>query len=292
MKRLVIALFAVIIFASSLPLAIAGAASLRVAPLEYRTTLKAGEKQKGVVDIANPDEKQPVDVTVSVQAFRQMNSNGDLEYFDDEKVASGIIPDLASFTLKPHETQRMYFLLDGTKLPSGNVFGVLMFTTKPSGNAAATAVVQNVRVGVLFSIVNGTPGDQQSEVTALDIPFWQLGGTVKGRYSIKNTGDPEKSAGFFPEATVSVSPLTQETKVTSPLVFPGIERTQNFQLETNRFGFYKISVSFAGSQQEKLVFVASWWHFIMLAVFVAAAIGGLVFWRQKRRPRVYRRHRR
>lgn len=262
----------------------AEALGLRVAPTTYQTTLKQGEKKKGVIDVTNPDDKETLVVTTSTQAFRQINSGGDLEYYDDPQVAAGLVPDFATFTLKPHETMRMYFLLDGTKLPSGNVFGALMFTTKSNVAISTTEVVSEVRVGVLFSIVNGTPSTSQATITNVDIPFWQLSGVVKGNYSVKNTGDVTKSTGFFPDVTVAMSPFSKQTIVTSPLVFPGIERTHGFEMSTGRFGFYMVTVSYGETKKEAWVFVAQPWQ-IAGILLVIAVVAGVFGWRSLRSRR-------
>lgn len=261
----------------------AEALGLRVMPTTYQATLKEGEKKKGVIDVTNPDDKETLTVTTSAQAFRQINSNGDLEYYDNPQMTGGLVSDLATFTLKPHETMRMYFLLDGTKLPSGNVFGTLMFTTKPNVAISTAEVVSEVRVGVLFSIVNGTPSASQAAITNVAIPFWQLSGAVKGNYSVKNTGDAAKSTGFFPDVAIALSPFSMQKTVTSPLVFPGIERRVAFEIPTGRFGFYRVTVSFAGSQKEAWVFVAQPWQIAGILVVIAVAAGafGWRSWRSR-----------
>lgn len=250
----------------------AHAIGLRVAPVEYRATLSESEKKKGVVDITNPHDTETIVVGVTAQGFRQINSAGDVEYYDDSRITAGLVPDFGTFSLKPHETMRMYFLLDGTKLPTGDVFAALVFRTKPVENLVATGLVNELQVGVLFSVVNGKVGDRQAEITNLDIPFWQLGGTVTGHYSIKNTSNT-KGAGFFPEVTVALNPFTRSTTVTSPLVFPGIERSKDFNLSTDRFGFYKLSISFEGSTKEQWVFVASSWHLQLIGLSILL-VGG------------------
>lgn len=253
----------------------AHAIGLRVAPVEYRATLSGNEKKKGVIDITNPDETETIVVGVVAQGFRQINSAGDVEYFDDSRISAGLIPDLTSFSLKPHETMRMYFLLDGTKLPSGDVFAALVFRTKPVENLVQTGVVNELKVGVLFSVVNGSAGDRQAEISSLNVPFWQLSGEVKGSYSVKNTSDT-KGAGFFPEVMVALNPFTRSSTVTSPLVFPGIERSKEFSLSTDRFGFYKLSVTFEGSTKEQWVFVASPWQLRLIALSVVLVAGWLL----------------
>ena len=96
------------------------AASLKVAPLEYRTTLKQGEKKKGFIDVSNPT-KETVRVRTSAQAFRQIDDNGSLQFFDNEQVSAGVLLDLDEFELGPLEAVRMYFILDSTRCVRGDL---------------------------------------------------------------------------------------------------------------------------------------------------------------------------
>src|SRR5689334_4309658 len=95
---------------------VANAATLRIAPLQYRTTLKKGETKKGFVDVNNPSNTT-VRIVTQVQAFTQIDNNGGLQFYDNEQVAQGIKPDLSTFDLGAKETLRLYFSVDGTKLP-------------------------------------------------------------------------------------------------------------------------------------------------------------------------------
>lgn len=243
--------------------------SLRVTPLHYNASLKAGERQQGVVDITNPGDTA-VTVEVSTKSFRQTNAQGDVTYYDDAQVSAGIIPDM-QFSLGPGETERMAFLLDGTKLPTGNVFGALMFATKPPANKSAVSTSTSIRLAVLFAITNGTAGDQQAEITAASIPFWQIGYTIHGIYTIKNTGDPSKSSGFFPQVAITAKPFSSTVTHDSSLVFAGISRDNQFAVPTNRFGFYKVTVSYGSSSRSSWVFIASPFALIV------AGVAGLLF---------------
>lgn len=53
----------------------ASATSLKISPLRYDTTLSAGEKKKGFVDVTNPSGSD-VHVMLTVQAFRQTDNTG------------------------------------------------------------------------------------------------------------------------------------------------------------------------------------------------------------------------
>lgn len=249
----------------------ADAMSLQLQPLDIKTTLKKGENQKGYLDIANSGA-ETIKIRTSVQAFRQINSKGDLQFYDDEKVSAGILLDESEITLGPREVFRMYYSLSGAKLPEGDISATIFFTTE---STEAGGITPAVRVGTLFHIVNGTPGSRSAEITQFSVPFFQLSGKVSGTYVVKNTSDPTKGGGFFPDVSIGISPLNQQQTITSSLVFPGVERENQFDVSTGRFGFYYVEARFGDSKHGQWVFIASLWQ-----LFAAAAIilTGLYLW--------------
>lgn len=281
MKRILMALCC--LFAGAFFVApSASAASLKVAPLEYRTSLKQGEKKKGFIDVSNPT-KETVRVTASTQAFRQTNDNGSLQFFDSEQLSAGVKLDLDEFELGPREAVRMYFILDSSRLPSGDVYGGIFFTTAPS--TPKTGVGQSVKLGTLLSIVNGTPGQRDAEVTGLAIPWLQLSDRVSGTYSIKNVADPKKATGFYPTVQIQASPFGEAKKQVGKLTFAGITRTNEFTLKTLPIGIYQVSVGYTGSVKSTWVVVASPPALILLAVMLVAVGVGVRAYKAFRKNR-------
>ena len=258
--------------------------TLRIQPLEYRTTLASGEAKKGCVDISNPD-KQPVTVTMSAQAFRQVSDDGVIEFYDNEQVKAGVLPDLTTFDLLPGETIRLFFILDGSRLPSGDVFAALLATAQTTGDAPGTE--QTIRVGTLLSIVNGTPGSHQAAITDVSIPFWQFGRELEGRYTIKNTADRAQATGFYPTVTISIEPFGVSKQHQGKLVFAGISRTEPFTVSAERFGLYKVAVSHLGMEKAQWVFMATGGavKVALSGVVVALLIGVISVWFLRRRQR-------
>jgi len=232
--------------------------SLKIQPLLYEEQLQKGEVKKGFVDISNPTGQQ-VTVKTSVEAFRQIDNKGNLEFFESDEVTAGITPDYKSFTLKPREAQRMVFQIDGNKLPSGDVFGALFFTTKPVGSS----VKQSVRVGTLFVLENGTPGSRKAEVTELEVPFLHIGSFVKGKYAIKNQAKSGEATGFTPRVDIQASPFGATKSQNSSLLFAGRERDNVFTYETQLFGLYRLSASYKDSSQSRWVLLLPVWSIIV-----------------------------
>jgi len=249
------------------------ALSLKMQPLIYKDTLKPGEKKKGFVDISNPSASK-VRLKTSVQAFRQTDDQGSLQFYDNKQVAAGITPDVDEFELGPREAIRMYFLIDGSKLPSGDVFGALFVSVVPGQTVGATS---SVRLGTLFSLTNGTPGAHNAEITSLQVPFWQFGDTIQGSYRIKNVAKQGESTGFFPTVSIAIRPFDQQINQQGKLVFAGRERENNFQIPASRIGFYKVSVVYGDSRQSKLVFMATgYWLWMIFAVFAAVLLALMI----------------
>ena len=258
------------------------ALSLKMQPAIYIDTLQKGEKKKGFVDISNPMTTK-IRLKTSVQAFRQTDDNGSLQFYDDAQLKAGLIPDLDEFELGPREAVRMYFLIDGTKLPPGEIFASLFVSTIPEQQAGAAEAVQ---LGTLFSLVNGTPGAHKAEITSLDVPFWQFGDKVQGSYRIKNVAKPGESTGFFPDVTIAIKPLDQRIQQQGKLIFAGRSRENTFQVPASRVGFYKISVAYGNSRQSRLVFMATgYWLGILIgfALLLLIAAGWLAGRHAKRR---------
>ena len=258
------------------------ALSLKMQPLIYRDTLGKGEQKKGFIDVSNPTGEK-LRLRTSVQAFRQVDDNGSLQFFDEPQIAAGIKSDLDEFELGPREAIRLYFLIDGTKLPSGDVFGALFVSTVSSQKSGS---VTSVRLGTLFVLTNGTPGSRDGKITDFDVAFWQLGDGINGTFSIKNTARPGSATGFFPSTLVAIEPLRQQSQVDSKLVFAGRTRQSDFQLQSSRLGFYKVSVQYGDSKQEKWVFMMTGYWRAIVAIAVLLAVAALIWWhKQKRRSR-------
>lgn len=257
----------------------AGAVGLKVAPLEYRTALKKGETKKGFIDASNPTD-QTVRIKTSAQAFRQVDDLGSLQFFDDERIRGGVQLDLDEFELGPREAVRMYFQLDGTKLPSGDVFAAIFFTTEPT--KPSVGVGQSVRLGTLLSIINDTPGSREAEIMGLTIPWLQFSDDAKGSYTIKNTANPQQATGFYPQVKLLATPFGPSEQSTGKLVFAGRSRENEFSLKLLPLGVYKIQASYGDSTRAQWVIVASP---VGLGVLGAAAVLGVATWHFYRRNR-------
>lgn len=256
----------------------ADATSLKVAPLEYRTSLGQAEKKKGFIDVSNPSDQKMI-VKTSVQAFRQIDDQGTLQFYDNEQLSKGVLLDLDEFELGPKEAVRMYFLLDGTKLPTGDVFGAIFFTTSPS--QASAGVGQSVRLGTVLSIVNGTPGSRQASVTDISLPQFSFNPQIKGTYTIKNTADPSKSTGFYPQVSLKTIPFGESKEVAGKLVFAGRTRVNEFSINVPPIGIYRVDAQYGNSTQGKWIVVAHPAAIAAVGVLLIGSVVGRRYMRQR-----------
>ncbi len=243
------------------------ALGVKIAPLEYKTTLKENERQQGFIDVSNPSA-QAVVVQTSVQAFRQINDDGGLQFYDDKQIQAGITPELTMIEMGPREAVRVAFSIDGSSLPEGDIYAAIFFTTDPK--QPLNGVGQSVRVGTILSIVNKTPGQRKAEVTGLSLPFLQLSDKVSGSYSIKNTG--KGSSGFYPTVKVSAWPGGGSRSIESSLLFAGRERSNEFSYEAG-LGIHRVEIAYGDSKKGQwVVTVAPWMLVLASLVLLIVAI--------------------
>lgn len=249
------------------------AESVRIAPLQYETQLKPGERKKGSVDVTNPSN-EAVDLRFYVNGFSQVDNKGNLTFFDDEQITKGLLLDYDAITLSPHQTLRLFFIADGTKLPSGDVFAVIFAETAPRARPGTNT---SVRVGTLVMLTNGTAGPRHTEISDVSVPFVQFGNTLDGSMTIKNTAPKGKATGFFPDVSVEIAPWGGRTEFKGPLIFAGNSRAVDFAVPSNQFGLYTIKLTANNSTQTATIFLMTgWWRVIVPIVTLLVMVAGVL----------------
>jgi hypothetical protein len=249
-------------------------------PLQYQESLKKGERKKAFVDITNPSS-QATKVQFQVQGFKQIDDKGNLVFYDDERLRSGILLDFDQAEIPAKKTLRLFFIADGTKLPTGDVFAAIFAYTKSNAGIAAPSV----RIGTLLILTNDTPGSRSAEITDFTIPFFQFGSHLSGSYTVKNTANQNEATGFYPAITVAIQPFKSQYEQPAKLLFAGVSRSSSFTIEESRLGFYKVSVAHGGSIKERWVFMATgvWLvRAIVGTLCIALLVTGLAVWRRLR----------
>jgi hypothetical protein len=236
--------------------------TLGVQPLQYTESLQKGERKKAFIDVTNP-AFQTVTVQFSVQGFKQIDSKGTLSFYDDPKLKEGVLLDYQEKEIPAGKTLRLFFIVDGSKLPTGDVFAAVFAQTKPDERASVPAV----RIGTLLILTNDTPGARDAEVVSFTTPIFNFGTAITGEVKIKNTAPVNTSSGFTPKVDVRMWPFGFEKTLTGPLVFAGNTRTIALDQPGSYFGIYKISVSHGASQKYHWVVLATGvWRWVTLGV--------------------------
>lgn len=254
---------------------VAHAASLRVSPLRYDITLAPQEKKKGFVDITNTGSEAET-VHFGVQAFRQSDDNGSLEFYDLPAVSDGILLDYDEVDIGARETIHLAFVADGTKLPSGDVLASIMAATVPRPGAAA----QSVRVGALLVIDNGTPVPHKATIGNLSVPTIQYSDAITASFDVQNSTNTTKLAAFSPKISVSAWPYTDEA-VDGPLVSSGRTRQVSYVKRGNFLGFVHVTVQTGDSKASGYSFVVTgYWRWVF--PLLVAGVLSLVLWKTLR----------
>ncbi|MEO5948920.1 MAG: hypothetical protein ABIP74_00800 [Candidatus Saccharimonas sp.] len=265
-QRIVAVIMAILIASVGFAVPQAEAVSLKIAPLRYQAILVKNEKKKGFVDISNPSA-QPLHLKFEVEAFRQINDQGDIEFYDNAAVSAGVLLDLDSIELGPREALRLYFVIDGTKLPLGEVFAAVLARTVPGAKEGAA---QSVRVGTILEITNGQAGSRSASISAFSAPFFQIGEQVSAHFEVKNDATIAQGGGFHPDVTFSVNPYSTQN-VQGPLVFAGHARTVDYKTSGNYFGFVWLQVGVGNSSRGTLAFVMiGYWRWLGPMIIFAA----------------------
>lgn len=260
-------------FCNSSPVA---ASSIRLQPAIVRGSLGTGEKQKGYIDVINPDSSK-IAVSFSVQAFRQKDDSGAVEFYEDAQLSRGLLLDLNEVELGGHEALRLYYQADAAVLPDGDVLAAIFATVKPTEDAPAA---QAVRVGTLLVLQNSVTPKRQLAITELSASPLQFGASLRADFALRNDAPPVN--GFFPQISVTTAPYGKQL-VDGPLVTSGRQRQISYVKPGSYVGPIKITVSVEGAQRSRWVFaVTGFWQWLLPLILVIA-ICSFAIWRVRRR---------
>lgn len=271
-------LFAALFVAPSSP---AAAAGLQIRPLLYKEQLKAGETKKGYVEVSNALHT-PTKLRLHIKEFRQINGAGNLEFFTSESLTAAVKLDLTEVDLGPREAARVYFAVDGTKLPPGDIFGSIFAATVAQSDAG---IIPSAQVGTLLILENGRPGPREAAITRPQTPLLQTGNSITGAVDVTNVASKDAPSAFFPVMRASFGPVWGESRqFEGPLIFAGITRKVSFSVPSrNRIGVFKITVEGHGAKAEKWVLlVTGFWRPVVVVSGLIALLAGYMLVGRKR----------
>ncbi|NCU38228.1 hypothetical protein EOL96_04205 [Candidatus Saccharibacteria bacterium] len=249
------------------------ASSLRIQPAIVHESL-GSENKKGYIDVINSSSDTIV-VAFRVQAARQIDNNGNLEFYDDSAITKGITLDYNEVSLAGREAIRLYYVIDSAVLPAHDIMAAIFARIIPEQDAAALQVAQ---VGTVL-VLERSDAPRQIEIPTIKANFLQLGDAIEVDFTIKNTAQPIN--GFMPKIQVDTAPYGSQA-VEGPLVAAGKERPIRYQKPGNFFGPMMINISSHGSTQNIWVMAATgYWRW--LAPLLGIVIFGLVAWYSGRR---------
>lgn len=236
----------VVAFLATLTMALpaqASTTSLQVAPLQYEAKLDPGKVSSGFIDVANPTGAA-ITIHSSVRGFRQTDTDGNLEFFDDPILATAIKPGLTEFTLGAREAVRVVFSVDASKLPQGGIYAAIFFSTSPppeSTNHSYIAEVANI--GTLLMLTNGEGSTHQGQVQDINLKRLQWGSAITGTFSFTNTDHTAQPVGFKPQLNVRVLPWGSRQDTETGFVLPGSTRQFGFSRGGSYIGPLTITVA-------------------------------------------------
>lgn len=250
--------------------------SLKLAPLQYREVIPLGKSKVGYVDVSNPTQSKLV-LKTDVQAFRQIDSDGNLAFYPSEALRAGITTDLTEFELGPREAVRVKFSVDPNKLPRGGVYGALFFNTVPAkANENGTEVVASARIGSLLILDIGGGGTKDGHAAKIQLPFINVGDGIHGSFDYQNTATGSQPVAFNPALQLKVGYFGKPLKLTGPLVLPHSTRHIQIDKKGSFIGFIPVKIlgttSVTGRDSTIYVWaITGYWRYIaaiLVAVFV------------------------
>lgn len=250
---------------------------LRLSPLKYEASLELGRSKVGYVQIDNPTGTS-VSASLEVQGFRQINNDGSLEYFDDERLSAGIIPGVREVQIGPRESVRVKFTVNPNVLGPGGAYGVLFVRAK-SGELAASQINTSARVGTLIILDVAGSGTRAGAIRDVQIPSLSWGAAdLPLRFSFSNTGSGGGALAFAPK--FEISGAGGSLKSTGPFVFPGRTRSVDARLKLgSHFGPATLTIrdTVTGQEVKRQIWVVSGiWRWVIPLFLVGIVIAGLL----------------
>jgi len=269
--------------------AYADAPALKITPLKYQEQVPLGKDKIGYVDISNPTN-QTVLVQTEVQAFRQVGQKGGLEFYSDERISAGIVPELKEFSLGPREAIRLQFTIRPNVLGEGGAYGVIFGRTAPTTFGQNNAnVAVSARVGTLMVLTIGKGGERRGTIEQVRTPRFAFGNSVTAETVYHNTGDTSRGLAFNPTLALKVGWFGKAQSHDGPLVLPGVTRDIEVQRSGSYLGLIPVQVTDqTGGGSSKTAWILActgYWRWVLPLVLLVVGCGWYTWRRWVRPPR-------
>lgn len=254
--------------------------ALKATPLKYQEHIPLGGDKIGYMDISNPT-MQALTVKMQAQAFRQVDAQGNLQFYDDDRISAGIIPEFYEFTLGPHEAIRLKFTIRTNTLGAGGTYGVLFAQTSVPGQASGGAsVAVAARVGTLFILDIGDGGTRSGYLAFLHRFGAAFGDGVSANLSYTNVGESGRALAFSPKLAVKTGWFGKSEVREGPFTMPHNARPASFFKKGNYIGIIPITVSdqTGGAKPVKqwLIVCTGYWRYVV-GILILSGLGWLAY---------------
>ncbi len=259
---------------------------VKIAPLKYQESIPLGSKKVGFVDVSNPSNEMLV-LIPEVQAFRQLGVDGELQFYDDEQIKSGITFDVGTFELAPKEAARIKFTIDPNKLKRGGVYGALFFRTdsRQAEASPGSQIASSARVGTLLILDIGVGGTKDGRIDNIKIPKFSFGDGIKGSFTYTNSSIGPQPIASNPEFKLKVGFLTRQSNFSGPLVLPDSSRTVNIDKKGNFIGLVPVMIEDKVGKSPPATFyvlaITGFWKLFLPLFFVAVVVSAYITIREK-----------
>lgn len=263
------------------------APGLTVSPMTESVVLNPGDKYSSSIRVTYPaDAGNSTHYKVKIEPF-YVDENYNNVY--GERNNYNLITDWVSFDspemaeVKPGETKEIYYTFHiPTDAPAGGQYLAISVVSDDSENQIQTDAInisESFSVShLIFAEITGATV-RQGEIYDVDVPGFLLSGDIKGRATVKNTGNVHNNATY----TLQVFPLfsneemyTNEDKPDTKRIMPDRSYyNETVWDKTPAFGIFNVvyTVEFEGvtAQVKKLVIKCPIW-LLFLIIFAIAAI--------------------
>lgn len=299
MRRLILGMLIALAMAA-IPHGAQAAAALKIAPLQYRANIPVDQIQSGVVDVSNPSDGQ-VEVIAEVQAFRQVDQQGNLQFYDDEALKKAVAIDISNFKLGPREAARISFRLDPRQVGRSGIYGALLFRTAAIDTRGNISTIQSsARVGTLL-IIQAGEGTQRGQITAARTPLVQFGNALRTNLDYRNVTSDAKAVAFNPSLKIKGGFWGGAQRSDAGLVMPGTTRAIDASRTGNYLGLTPIKIQDQSAENRPAITtwtfaVTGYWRWLaptIMALAILSVVGArrrqLIWgWLQAHRPRTWR----
>lgn len=260
---------------------------IKIAPLKYQESIPLGKVKAGFVDVSNPTNEKLI-LVPEIQAFRQVGTEGELQFYDDEALKAGVTIDVGEFELGPREAARIKFSIDPNKLPRGGVYAGLFFKTTPVKSLSSqNQVAAAARVGSLLILDIGSGGSRDGKIQTTSVPFLNFGDGIRGSITYVNTAQGTQPIAFNPNFDITYGFWGKAKKAEGPLVFPRSSRKVNFSQKGNFIGLVPVQIKDnIGHSPSKTVYVLALtgvWRIAVGLILIVLLALGITIWEGRRK---------